>query len=356
MFCGADRKQMRHREEWTHSSGGCHGGRALPLLLILSAVCGLVPVACRRPGESRQPPHSTTSEGMSVSTAHGTPAATGLPVPTGPTIRPKKPLLPGPLGHERWPDETVKQLEEDAASGDGQAAYALHVYYGVNLHDEERATRWLHRAMALRNPSAEELTAEAIRSHGLSFAPYGKSEPEARERLLDHACKTNAGACRQLGDSFDSGFCGGPKPNYGKARLYYLRGAELGDTLSWERLATYLHKGYGGPVDDPAAYFWTALKAGCVAPSSIGGKKVWSFRELLAESLSLGELESQWTAVDKFMAEYHAGLREMRFAPFLKTMVSDDIAAQSEREADAREVEHRSRLRSAKLAQQPKAP
>ncbi len=275
-------------------------------------------------------------------------ASTSAAIATGesgyPSTPPRRQIFPGPLGHERWPDETIRQLEGDAAKGDGQAAWALSVYYGVNLHDGRRSGEWVHRAAVLRNPNAEQETAELIRS-GLSYAPYGDSEPAARQQLLEDACRTNASACRELADSFDAGSCGGPKPNHKKARLYYQRGAELGDQLSWDRLAAYLHQGLGGPVDEAGAYFWTSIQARCTAPDSVGGKKTWSFRERLAASLPLAELEKQWAAVDQFMAEYYAGIRDMLFPPFFRDMVPDDVAFQSERDADARENEHRSRLR-----------
>lgn len=239
----------------------------------------------------------------------------------------------------------MQGLEQRAAGGEGAAAWELSSYYGVILHDAARAQAWLDRATELQDPEAERYSAHLIRM-GQSFSLYGVSAPAAVDRLLTDACRSNGRACYDLAAAHESGYFG--PIDLAVARIYYGRGAELGDRMSWEALARFLRDGMGGPVDQTRAYFWVSLEALCVDPRSGGGQDTWKVREALAETLGLEVLEHQWTAVDAYMAEYHAGKRQIYSDPFLGTAIHESLRKQGEREANKREQEHRASLRRAK--------
>ena len=271
--------------------------------------------------------------------------------PSMPTPQPLPPAPGDPsfvdVSHAPWPRKTVRRLEERAAAGDASAAWDLATYYDFILHNERRGAEWLHRATILGHPEAQRCTAYLIQ-RGVPDGEYGASAPEAVRALLQDACRGSGSACYDLAKAFESGYFG--PTDSSAARASYQRGAEQGDRMCWEALAKQFQKGTGGPVDNAAAYYWISLEARCVDPRSLSGAETWKMREALAGELDLGTLEQAWSAVDTYMAEYHAGKRQIYFDPFLGSAINDALRRRGEREADRREKTHRQALRAARAA------
>lgn len=248
--------------------------------------------------------------------------------------------------HEaRWskfsPEQTA-ELEKQAASGDGNAAFNLFLFN--SRRDPAAAERWLLRATALRNAEAERYAAREIRNGRMGHEKFGSTKSEALRVLMTSAAATSARACYELAEAYEGGVFDLPDPT--KARAQHERCAENGSTMSWTKLSDYLEKGRGGPRDLKAAYFWTSLNARTTAPASIAGKELWARRERIAQVLSPAELVSEWRRIDAYIFKVRSGSIKLDTPPFLRGMIPPRDSDESEREADKMEVEHRGKRRS----------
>jgi TPR repeat protein len=308
--------------------------RALPLAVLGAA---LILDACFEQGEL--PPYAQRGAVDRLSTP---PEVLPPPPPPPPGADIADPL------HKPWPNEKLRAAQSRAAAGDKAAAWDLAGYYGFTLHDEKREAEWMHRAALLRHPEAERWTAHLIRRGLTGFAAHGATPQDAVEGLLRDSCveQADSSACYDLAEAHETGYFGAVDPV--QARLLLERGAELGNRMCWTRLARRLHDGIGGNADAEAAYYWISLEARCVDPRSISGEETWKLRQMLAATLTLEVLEREWAAVDGYLADYHAGKRQIDSAPFLGSAIPDDERREGERLASRRERAHRSAMRTAK--------
>jgi hypothetical protein len=204
----------------------------------------------------------------------------------------------------------------------------------------------LKRGAQLKFPEAERWLAHLIKEKQADHKGFGDSPQDAVEKLLKSAARTYATACRELADAYCEGYFG--KVDEVAARIYWEKGANLGDRMCWEELAQALHKGRGGPQDLVEAYYWISLEARCVDPESVGGEETWKVRNQLAAQLSLADLENLWKRIDVFMEMVHANKIIVDSPPFGGTAVKAEAYEAAKKASDEWELRHRKKLRERK--------
>lgn len=242
--------------------------------------------------------------------------------------------------------ERYAKLAEVAETNDVEAVWEMYNYYALDVQDPVIAGQWLRRAARLRHPEGQRWLASDIKEYDGDFTGFGPSEQAAVKSLLEQASRTNGEASFELATTYAEGYFG--RPDYERARFYFVRGAQLHNRSCWKELSRYCKEGLGGPRDNVAAYYWISLETQCVDPESVSGREAWTPREKMAERLSMAALERQWGRIDAFMAEVKAGTVKVDETPFLDGGISADLGAAGRRRAAEREIEHRQQLRTRK--------
>ena len=261
-----------------------------------------------------------------------------MPVPPN-ALRPDPLLTPG---------EVTNSLAR-AERGDGDAAWALAVHYGVDNRDDKAFLYWQHKAVQFGCAFAQYSLASDIESRRVrDYTEFGPTLQEAVRSLLERAATTNPTASGHLASLCASGYFG--TADVITAICYYRKAAELGSSHSAGRLAQLL------PLTDAAnrmeeAYYWCALSTMYAHPGSVGGKEKWTLRLKLSSQLDLGTLERVWTKIDKDIAGVRSGRRKLD-PPLFNFGSSDEDAERVYREGvqavDEKEKEYRSSRRGRK--------
>jgi hypothetical protein len=242
------------------------------------------------------------------------------------------------VGLHQVSDSEKTRLEKAAEQGDADAAYRLSVYSSFN-----ESERWLQRAVELKHAQAERSLALGIRNGSYSPKGFGTSRQEAVKSLLESSSRSEGNACADLAFAYEEGYFG--RPDLTEARAYFLRGAEMGEMLCWEKIAQYLWQGIGGDRDTVSAYYWISLSALCVDPRSVAGQEEWALRESIAQQLALSSLEQQWRRIDDYIGGVRRGNIKVDPAPFLEGMIKKSLSDEGRALADRRDLEHRNELR-----------
>lgn len=236
-------------------------------------------------------------------------------------------------------DPSEATLKDRADAGDPTAAWSLWEEYEIYDHDDVKAAPWFERALELHHPEAERMVAQQILA-GTS-APSERSRARVRQ-LLTSACRTSATACFELADVLHGNFFG--RPDMERARSLYHRAADSGELMACKPLVSMLRTGSGGPIDLPAAYFWSSVDTAFVDPRSVAGTEAWQVRNSIAVQLSPEQLAQQWRALDAFITEVTTRTRPLTSPPFLEGMANPDISRQGATEQRIAEAAHRTRF------------
>jgi hypothetical protein len=261
------------------------------------------------------------------------------PIPKGWSSRPQ--YVNGNSGLELSQSETT-YLTDKAAKGDGSAAWRLYICYVFTRPYPPTVDMWLCRAAALGNSNGELELARAIKERHHSPEAFGTTGPEAFRKLLEHASLNNGQACYDLASACCENYLGAP--DLTKARFYFERGSELGDRMCWAKYSQLCHQAVGGDRDESSAYYWISLETRCVDPRSIGGKKAWSFRNEVADTLPIEELRRQWMRIDEYISRVRAGKVFVFFVPFGKGEIKSELSDEGLKLSDEAEAQHRQRM------------
>ncbi|PAW79245.1 MAG: hypothetical protein B9S32_04635 [Verrucomicrobia bacterium Tous-C9LFEB] len=240
-------------------------------------------------------------------------------------------------------EDELKSLKQKAEIGDAEAAWRIHLYYAIELHEGNSSNDWARRAAKLGHPQGQRIVADGIKRSRESYEGFGATAQDAVRNLLEKASRSSSQAGYELGSAYAEGYFGKPDPM--QARYYFNQSAEMGDSMAWRKMAEYCHHGVGGPRDDSSAYYWISLDARCVHPGSIGGKEIWALRNEISTSLSLAQFEQQWKRIDAYIANVRSGKVKLPSPPFLKGLIKSKDSDEGEVLADKQEAEHREQMR-----------
>jgi hypothetical protein len=243
-------------------------------------------------------------------------------------------------------DQERAKLKRESADGNAASTWQLYLYYSLFLQDQTAADPWLKRAAELHHAGAQTTLAYLVKEYKHDPAGFGSTGPEAVKVLLENSSRTEGNACYQLASAYAEGYFGAA--DYTKAREYFERGASFGNRMCWTELSRYYRQGIGGPRHDTEAYYWISLEARCTDPRSMGGQATWAAREQIAETLSIDELQKEWTRIDDYIAKVEAKKLTVDFAPFLSGMIDPKVEAEGRKLAMERENEHRTKWRQRK--------
>jgi TPR repeat protein len=206
----------------------------------------------------------------------------------------------------------------------------------------------LKRAAELQHSEAQRTLAYLIKEYKHSPAGFGSNGPEAVKALLESSSRTAGDACFELASAYAEGYFGAA--DYAKAREYFERGASFGNRMCWTELSRYYRQGIGGPRRDTEAYYWISLEARCVDPRSMGGQATWAAREEIAKTLSIDELQKEWTRIDDYIAKVEAKKLTVDFPPFGSGTIDPKVEAEGRKLSMERENEHRTKWRQKKVS------
>lgn len=198
------------------------------------------------------------------------------------------------------PPEEEKALVAKADAGDPDAACQMWEYHLLCSGDEDQAAKWLDRAAELGHAEAQRWLAYKIVEYKSPHQTFGKTPQEAVLKLLSEASKTNGTAAQELGERYYEGYFGMADKDV-KARRAFELSISHHNSTSWEHLAGMLHRGEGGPADQPEAYYYICLATQCTHPESVGGRELWDLRRRIETKVSFEAVQKVWKRVDDYI-------------------------------------------------------
>jgi hypothetical protein len=188
-----------------------------------------------------------------------------------------------------------------AQNGDSEAAMNLYNHYNMCGRDFEEGDLWLRKAALLKHPEAQRWIGELIKTYDKPYNEFGATKEKALFSLFSESCAAgNRNACERLALLYETGSV--QIQNLNKARESMIKCANQGNRLCWDKLSEYYFFGIGGSKDYIESYFWISLEALCVHPDSLGGKKIWTFRNRVAEKIeNYNDFLKLWIKIDRYI-------------------------------------------------------
>lgn len=235
-------------------------------------------------------------------------------------------------------------LKKRAQNGDAEAANTISDHFTWCVRDEKNGEIWLRKAASLKHPQAQRWLGELIKTYDKPFSNFGDTKEKALLSLFSESCTSgNRQACYELALLHETGSA--QIQDFEKSRTYMKKCANLGDRMCWDNLGEYYFKGVGGSIDYKEAYFWVSLEALCVHPESIGGKKIWSLRETIAENISsLTDFISLWALLDKYIENIENKSYDIYFDRCGGTTVKKEVYNDCIQKVTNKDLQHRNEI------------